>query len=56
MMGGCYQLVLYDIDINLKMLIDFDEVILIGVIKYELCYYYLYLIKWGYWYCDVDFK
>ncbi|RHF41988.1 SprT family protein, partial [Lactiplantibacillus plantarum] len=54
--GGRYQLASHDIDINPKMLTDFDEATLIGVIKHELCHYHLHLTKRGYRHRDADFK
>ena len=54
--GGRYQLASLDIDINPKMLTDFDEATLIGVIKHELCHYHLHLTKRGYRHRDADFK
>ncbi|MFC6294625.1 SprT family protein [Lactiplantibacillus daoliensis] len=54
--GGRYQLESHNIDINPKMLTDFDEQTLIGVIKHELCHYHLHLSGSGYRHRDADFK
>ncbi|VDG31360.1 hypothetical protein MUDAN_DOGOELCO_03208 [Lactiplantibacillus mudanjiangensis] len=54
--GGRYQLESHNIDINPKMLTDFDEAILIGVIKHELCHYHLHLAGRGYRHRDRAFK
>lgn len=54
--GGRYQLQNHNIDINPKMLTDFDEATLIGVIKHELCHYHLHLTQRGYRHRDADFK
>jgi len=54
--GGRYQLASHNIDINPKMLTDFDEATLVGVIKHELCHYHLHLAGGGYRHRDVDFK
>lgn len=54
--GGRYQLESHNIDINPKMLTDFDETTLIGVVKHELCHYHLHLSGRGYQHRDADFK
>ncbi|WP_318767132.1 SprT family protein [Lactiplantibacillus carotarum] len=54
--GGRYQLESHNIDINPKMLSDFGEATLIGVIKHELCHYHLHLAHRGYQHRDADFK
>ncbi|MFC6201271.1 SprT family protein [Lactiplantibacillus nangangensis] len=54
--GGRYQLESHNIDINPKMLTDFDEATLVGVIKHELCHYHLHLAGGGYRHRDADFK
>ncbi|RRK11885.1 SprT family protein [Lactiplantibacillus garii] len=54
--GGRYQLASHDIDINPKMLTDFGEATLVGVIKHELCHYHLHLAHRGYQHRDRDFK
>jgi len=54
--GGRYQLESHNIDINPKMLTDFDEATLIGVIKHELCHYHLHLAHRGYKHRDAAFK
>lgn len=54
--GGRYQLESHNIDINPKMLTDFDEATLIGVIKHELCHYHLHLNHRSYQHRDTDFK
>ncbi|MDQ7936465.1 SprT family protein [Lactiplantibacillus sp. WILCCON 0030] len=54
--GGRYQLESHNIDINPKMLTDFDEKTLVGVIKHELCHYHLHLTQRGYQHRDADFK
>ncbi|AVK61866.1 SprT family protein [Lactobacillus sp. CBA3605] len=54
--GGRYQLASHNIDINPKMLTDFDEATLIGVIKHELCHYHLHLARQGYQHRDRSFK
>lgn len=54
--GGRYQLASHDIDINPKMLTDFGEATLIGVIKHELCHYHLHLSHRGYQHRDLAFK
>ena len=54
--GGRYQLESHNIDINPKMLTDFGEATLIGVIKHELCHYHLHLTHRGYRHRDADFK
>lgn len=54
--GGRYQLQNHNIDINPKMLTDFDEATLIGVIKHELCHYHLHLAGRGYQHRDAEFK
>lgn len=54
--GGRYQLASHNIDINPKMLTDFDEATLVGVIKHELCHYHLHLAGGGYRHRDADFK
>lgn len=41
--GGRYHLADHHIDINPRMLTDFDEATLIGVIKHELVHYHLHL-------------
>lgn len=41
--GGRYFLKNHNIDINPKMLEEFDKQILIGVIKHELCHYHLHM-------------
>lgn len=41
--GGRYLLQTHDIEINPKLLTDYDESILIGVIKHELVHYQLHL-------------
>lgn len=40
--GGRFHLKSEDIDINPKILEVYDETILVGVIKHELCHYHLY--------------
>jgi len=54
--GGRYQLQSHNIDINPKMLTDFGEETLIGVIKHELCHYHLHLLGRGYQHRDAAFK
>ncbi|MFC6180266.1 SprT family protein [Lactiplantibacillus daowaiensis] len=54
--GGRYQLESHNIDINPKMLTDFDESVLVGVIKHELCHYHLHLAGRGYQHRDAAFK
>jgi len=54
--GGRYQLQSHNIDINPKMLTDFDEATLIGVIKHELCHYHLHILGQGYQHRDAAFK
>lgn len=46
--GGCYLLKSYYIEMNFKYLENFGLVYFIGIMKYELCYYYFYLEKKGY--------
>ncbi|PWF99355.1 SprT family protein [Levilactobacillus bambusae] len=41
--GGRYHLNDHHIDLNPKMLTDFDQATLVGVIKHELCHYHLHL-------------
>lgn len=54
--GGCYYLNDYYLDFNVKLFEELDKEIIVGIIKYEFCYYYLYLIGRGYCYKDMDFK
>ena len=41
--GGRYQLKDHSIEINPKMLTDYGEATLVGIIKHELCHYHLHL-------------
>lgn len=54
--GGRYHLKTHNLDFNPKLLHDFDNDILIGIIKHELCHYHLHLSGKGYQHKDKDFK
>lgn len=54
-MGGRYLLIFYNIELNRKYLIEYGREELIGIIKYEFCYYYFYFEGKGYKYRDRDF-
>lgn len=54
--GGRYLLASHDIQLNPKMLTDFDQATLVGVIKHELCHYHLHLTGRGYQHRNPDFK
>lgn len=54
--GGRYHLRDHHIDINPKMLTEFDEQTLKGVILHELCHYHLHLAGRGHQHRDADFK
>jgi len=41
--GGRYRLGDHNIEINRKMADEYDESVLIGIIKHELCHYHLHL-------------
>lgn len=54
--GGRYHLASHQLDFNPKILDVYDETILIGIIKHELCHYHLHLENKGYQHKDKDFK
>lgn len=54
--GGRYHLKSHDLDFNPRVMEQYDEAILIQVIKHELCHYHLHLRKKGYRHQDRDFK
>ncbi|KRM18286.1 hypothetical protein FC40_GL000965 [Ligilactobacillus hayakitensis DSM 18933 = JCM 14209] len=54
--GGRYFLKNHNIDINPKMLEEFNEQILIGVIKHELCHYHLHLSGQKHTHRDLVFR
>ncbi|MGX4686702.1 SprT family protein [Vagococcus sp. JNUCC 83] len=54
--GGRYHLSTHQLDFNPAILESYDERILIGIIKHELCHYHLHLENKGYQHKDKDFK
>ena len=54
--GGRYFLSNHNIDINPKMLTEYDMDTLIGVIKHELCHYHLHINGYGHQHRHKDFK
>lgn len=54
--GGRYLLASHDIEINPKMLTEHNFKVLEGVIRHELCHYFLHLAGKGYQHRDRDFK
>lgn len=54
--GGRYLLTDHNIEINPKMLTEHDFDTLVGVIKHELCHYFLHLSGQGYLHRDFEFK
>ncbi|UUV97926.1 SprT family protein [Vagococcus luciliae] len=54
--GGRYHLASHQLDFNPKILVVYDERVLIGIIKHELCHYHLHLENKGYQHKDKEFK
>lgn len=54
--GGRYHLDSHQLDFNPKILVVYDERVLIGIIKHELCHYHLHLENKGYQHKDKEFK
>ncbi|MFD1672933.1 SprT family protein [Agrilactobacillus yilanensis] len=54
--GGRYHLQDHHIDINPKLLQYYDQTVLVGVIKHELCHYHLHLLGLPYQHRSVQFK
>lgn len=54
--GGRYHLASHQLDFNPKILAVYDEHVLIGIIKHELCHYHLHLENKGYQHKDKEFK
>lgn len=54
--GGRYHLSSHQLDFNPAILDVYDEEVLIGIIKHELCHYHLHLENKGYKHRDKEFK
>ncbi len=54
--GGRYHLNTHNLDFNPKVFESFDEEVLEGIIKHELCHYHLHIEGRGYRHGDRDFK
>lgn len=54
--GGRYLLETHNIEINSKIVKNYSNSVLIGVIKHELCHYHLHLNHRGYQHRNRDFK
>ncbi len=54
--GGRYLLASHNIEINPKIIENYDKGVLIGVIKHELCHYHLHINHKGYQHRNTDFK
>lgn len=54
--GGRYHLQSHHLDFNPKILRDYGQAELLGIIKHELCHYHLHLLGRGYQHKDQDFK
>ena len=54
--GGRYLLTSHDIEINPQIATDYADTILVGVIKHELCHYFLHQQGRGYQHRQRDFR
>lgn len=54
--GGRYHLNTHHLDFNPRVFKHFDERVVDGIIKHELCHYHLHLEGKGYRHGDQDFK
>ncbi|MCP0887509.1 SprT family protein [Ligilactobacillus sp. WILCCON 0076] len=54
--GGRYRLKDHNIEINPKMIAEYDYSVFEGIVKHELCHYHLHLANCGYQHKDRDFK
>ena len=54
--GGRYHLQTHDLDFNPRIFSAFDQDVIEGIIKHELCHYHLHIERKGYRHADVDFK
>lgn len=54
--GGRYHLSTHQLDFNPKILVVYDEAVLISIIKHELCHYHLHLEDKGFQHKDRAFK
>lgn len=54
--GGRYHLKTHNLDFNPKVFEQFNQEIIEGIIKHELCHYHLHIEGRGYKHSDQDFK
>lgn len=54
--GGRYHLKTHNLDFNPKIFEAFNETVIEGIIKHELCHYHLHIEGKGYRHVDADFR